>query len=290
VPLGGESVRLETVQVGPGYPATLGMAVIQGRPIGIEDVAGRPRVGMVSAAFVRKYLPNQNPIGRRFGVSGSRQAADVEIVGVLGDARFQNSTDAIEPTVFTAMFQEQSQFALDAEVEIRTTGDPAAGAMALRKAIAEIDPNLPINSPRTLREQVAANFDSQRLAARLVGFFGGVALLLACVGLYGVVTQSVVRRTNEIGVRMALGAQRGDVMRMMLGEVVRLLAIGFVAGVPAATVATRLVASQIFGLRAAAPMSFALAIVLLAVVALATGFVPVRRATRLDPLLALRDE
>jgi ABC-type antimicrobial peptide transport system permease subunit len=247
---------------------------------------------MVTTAFVRKYFPNQNPIGRRFGVSGSRRPdpADLEIIGVLDDARFQNSADAVLPVVFTALLQDQSQFALDAEVEIRTSADPATAAAALRKAIADVDPNLPVNDPKPLRDQVASNFDSQRLAARLVGFFGGLALLLACVGLYGVLTQTVVNRTNEIGVRMALGAQRRDVMRMMLGDVVRMLALGFVAGVPAAAAATRLVSSQIFGMRAAAPASFALAIVVLGIVALATGFVPVRRATRLDPLIALRDE
>ena len=245
---------------------------------------------MVNAAFVRRYFPDQNPLGHRFGIHGPPAAPDVEIIGVLEDARFQDSTQPVDPAVFVALFQEQSQFAMDAEVEIRTPGNPAAAANALRQAIAEVDPNLPMNNPRTLTQQVSGNFDSQRLAARLVGFFGGLALVLACVGLYGVITQSVVRRTNEIGVRMALGAQRGDVMRMMLNDVVRLLALGFVVGVPAAVVATRLVASQIFGLRSAAPTSFALALVVLATVALATGFVPVRRATRLDPLVALRDE
>jgi predicted permease len=288
----GESVQLETIQVGPAYPETLGLTLLQGRAIGIQDTATTPKVGMVTTAFVRKYFPNQNPIGRRFGVSGSRRPdpADLEIVGVLDDARFQNSADAVLPVVFTALLQDQSQFALDAEVEIRTSADPATAAAALRKAIADVDPNLPVNDPKPLRDQVASNFDSQRLAARLVGFFGGLALLLACVGLYGVLTQTVVNRTNEIGVRMALGAQRRDVMRMMLGDVVRMLALGFVAGVPAAAAATRLVSSQIFGMRAAAPASFALAIVVLGIVALATGFVPVRRATRLDPLIALRDE
>jgi len=223
-------------------------------------------------------------------VNGSRGSPDVEIVGVLEDARFQDSRAAVEPTVFVALFQEQSQFALDAEVEVRTAGDPAAAANAVRQAIAEVDPNLPINDPKPLRQQVAANFDSQRLAARLVGFFGGLALLLACVGLYGVVTQNVVRRTSEIGVRMALGAQPRDVVWMILRDVLVLLGLGLAVGVPAALASTRAVGSQIYGLQSAAPASFAIAIVLLAVIAVVTGLAPARRATRLDPLLALRDE
>jgi ABC-type antimicrobial peptide transport system permease subunit len=223
-------------------------------------------------------------------VNGSRRSPDVEIVGVLDDARFQDSRDAVEPTVFVALFQEQSQFALDAEVEVRTAGDPAAVANAVRQAIAEVDPNLPINDPKPLRQQVAANFDSQRLAARLVGFFGGLALVLACVGLYGVVTQSVVRRTNEIGVRLALGAQRRDVLWMILRDVLLLVGLGFLVGIPAAVGSLRAVASQIYGLRSAAPTSFVLAVLVLGVIAVATGLLPARRATQLDPLVALRDE
>jgi predicted permease len=290
VPKNNESVRLETIQVGPEYPAALGMTLTQGRVIDIQDSVGSPKVGMVNKAFVRRYFPNQNPLGRRFGVNGSRGSPDVEIVGVLEDARFQDSRAAVEPTVFVALFQEQSQFALDAEVEVRTAGDPSAAANAVRQAIAEVDPNLPINDPKPLRQQVAANFDSQRLAARLVGFFGGLALLLACVGLYGVVTQNVVRRTSEIGVRMALGAQPRDVVWMILRDVLVLLGLGLAVGVPAALASTRAVGSQIYGLQSAAPASFAIAIVLLAVIAVVTGLAPARRATRLDPLLALRDE
>jgi predicted permease len=289
-PKAGESVRLETIQVAPGYPEALGMKLTQGRAINADDTIGTPKVGMVNAAFVRRYFPDRNPLGRRFGIGGSRGSPDVEIVGVLEDARFQNSTDPVEPTVFVALFQEQSQFALDAEVAIRTPGDPVASANALRQAILDVDPNLPMNTPRTLGQQVSGNFDSQRLSARLVGFFGGLALLLACVGLYGVVTQNVVRRTNEIGVRMALGAQRRDVVRLVLGDVLRLISVGFLVGIPAAVGASRLVASQIVGFRSAAPLSFAIAILLLGTVAVVTGLIPVRRATRLDPLVALRDE
>ena len=287
---GNESVALETIQVGPAYPETLGIPLLRGRAIGILDVAGATRVGMVNEAFVRKFMPDGNPIGRHFGVSGSRGGAAVEIVGVLKDARFQNSREPIAPAVFTAMLQEATQFALDGEIEIRTSADPASAAGELRRAIADVDPDLPVNDPRTLREQVAANFDSERLSARLVGLFGALALVLACVGLYGVVAQGVVRRTNEIGVRMALGAERRAVLWMILRDTLVLLGVGVAIGAPAAVAAARLVRSQLFGFDAAAPGPFVLAAVALALVALLTGLIPAYRASRVDPMVALRYE
>ena len=283
-----ENVELETQLVAPDYAATMGMTLVQGRDIGPQDVQGTPKVGLVNETFVRKYLPTQNPIGRHFGVY-DRQA-DVEIVGVLKDARFQASRSAVLPVVFIALFQQADQFALDAEVAIRTAGDPAAAAAELRRAIADVDPGLPVNDPRTLREQVAANFDSERLSARLVGFFGALALVLACVGLYGVVAQGVARRTNEIGVRMALGAERRAVLWMILRDTLTLLGVGVAIGIPAAAGAARLVRSQLFGFDASAPGPFLFAGAVLAVIALLTGLVPALRASRVDPMVALRYE
>jgi ABC-type antimicrobial peptide transport system permease subunit len=204
--------------------------------------------------------------------------------------QFHDVKDAIAPMVFISLFQEVSQFALTAEIAARTAGDPVGVANELRRAIAEVDPNLPVDDVKTLTAQIATTLNSQRLAARLVAAFGALALLLAAVGLYGVITQSVVRRTGEIGVRMALGAQRHDVLWMILRDVLRLVALGFAIGIPAAIGATRLVASQVYGLSAAAPASFALAVAILAMVAVATGWLPARRATRVDPVFALRHE
>jgi predicted permease len=288
-PKPGESVEFETQIVGPSYPETLGMSLVRGRAIGVQDTAGAAKVAMVNEAFVRHFVGDQNPIGRHFGLDQGGPH-EIEIVGVLKDARFQNDREPVRPVVFTPLFQEKSQFALDAEVELRTSGDPGAAAGELRQAIASVDSNLPVNDTKTLRDQVSANFNSQRLAARLVGSFGALALLLACVGLYGVVTQGVERRTNEIGVRMALGAGRRDVLWMVLSEILVLLAIGLGIGIPAAFGATRLVASQLYGLSTAAPMSFGLAIVILSAVALVTGFLPAQRAAAVDPMVALRHE
>jgi len=290
VPKDKETVELETQLVAPDYPSTMGIPLLRGRAIGPLDVAGSAKVGMVNETFVKKYLPDENPIGRHFSVDDER-APDVEIVGVLKDVVFrEDAADKPVPIVFMALFQQTDQFALDAEVAIRTEGDPAAAANELRRAIADVDPNLPVNDPRPIRDQVKGNFDSQRLAARLVGFFGGVALLLACVGLYGVVSQDVQRRTNEIGVRMALGAARPTVLWMILRDILTLLGVGLAIGIPAAVGAARLVSSQLYGVSPAAPGAFLLAALALGGVALATGLIPALRASRVDPMVALRYE
>ncbi|HYM24716.1 MAG TPA: ABC transporter permease, partial [Vicinamibacterales bacterium] len=288
VPKAKENVELETQFVAPAYPATMGIALLQGRAVGPQDLAGAPNVGLVNETFVRKYAAGRNPIGLHFSVDSG--PANVEIVGVLKDVIFRGSRDEIMPAVFLPLYQQANQFALDAEVAIRTAGDPLAAAGELRRAIADVDPNLPVNDPRALRDQVASNFDSQRLAARLVGFFGGVALVLACVGLYGIVTQDVQRRTGEIGMRMALGAERSAVLWMILRETVTLLFIGLVIGVPAAFGAARLVSSQLYGFSASAPGPFLAAAGVLSVVAVLTGLVPANRASRVDPMVALRYE
>ena len=289
-PQPGESVEFEGIQVAPSYPDALGMRLVDGRAIGVQDGPGAPKVAMVNETFARHFFPGQPAPGHRFGFGGPSDAANIEIVGVLQDARFHDAKDEIEPMVFLPLFQEVSQFALTAEIAARTTGDATAIGNELRRAVAEVDPNLPVDEVKTLDAQIATTLNSQRLAARLVTLFGALALLLAAVGLYGVVTQSVVRRTGEIGVRMALGAQRRDVLWMILRDALQLVAMGFAIGIPAAIGATRLVASQVYGLSAAAPASFALAVAILALVAAATGWLPARRATRVDPVLALRHD
>jgi predicted permease len=266
------------------------MRLLDGRAIGVQDGPDAPEVAMVNEAFARHFFPGQRAVGHRFGFGGEDKASEIEIVGVVEDARFHDVTEDVQPMAFLALFQEKSQFALDCEIAARTVGDAALAANAVRRAVADVDPNLPVTGVKTLVEQVATTFNSQRLAARLVMFFGALALLLAAVGLYGVITQSVVRRTGEIGVRMALGAQPRDVRWMILRDVLRLVAVGFAIGIPVAIGAARLVSSQVYGLRSVAPVSFAVATVILAVVAAATGWLPARRATRVDPVLALKHE
>ena len=285
-----EHVDFENIYVGPSYGETLGIPLVAGRAIGPQDGAGAPLVAMVNEAFARHYFPSAGAVGHRFRFDNEARGASFEIVGVLKDARYHDAKDAVEPIAYLALLQDATQFALSAEVALRTAGQPASAANELRHAITEVDRNLPVNDPRPLAEQVASNFDTERLAARLVSVFGVLALVLACVGLYGVVSQAVARRTSEIGVRMALGAERRDVLWLILRDTLALVAIGLAVGVPAAFGATRLVRSQLFGLGAADPASFTIAVVVLTAVAGLAGLFPARRASRVDPMVALRYE
>jgi predicted permease len=286
-----ESPSAQMIFVGPDYPHTLGIALLLGREINLQDAAGAARVAMVNEAFVRRYLPNVNPIGRKISFDDKDSNAEMEIVGVLKDAQFE-SADAkkVQETVFRALLQDQSQFALSVELETRTFGDPSAAVSAIRTAVSQVDSKLPVSGVQSLHDQVEGNFKQQKLAARLVSFFGGLALLLACVGLYGVVAQTVARRTNEIGVRMALGAQRGNILWMVLRDTLTLLFVGLAVGIPAAFGASHFISSQLYGLRSTDALSFSLGIAVLTAVTIVAGYLPARRASKVDPIIALRYE
>jgi len=289
-PKPGESVDFEMVFVGPEYPETLGIPLRAGRAIGPRDGAGAPRVAMVNEAFVHQYLPAEQPVGHRFGFEDNKPELDYEIVGVLGDAQFHDAKEAIAPAVFLPLLQEATQFALQAEAIVRTKGEAVASAKEVRAAMNGVDGNLPVYDPRPLRDQVADSFGSSRLAARFVGFFGVMALLLASVGLYGVVSQTVARRTAEIGVRLALGAQRRDVLWMVFRDTIVLVGIGVLLGVPLSFGGARLIASQLYGLGPVDAASIALSAATLVAVAAIAAAVPARRASRVDPMWALRAE
>jgi predicted permease len=286
-PRANEDVAVENIPIGPSYAETMGMRLVQGRGIGIRDIAGRAPVAMVNQAFVRRYLPTTNPLGRHIGFDTSKPP-DIEIVGVLGDAQFHDARKEINPIVFTAMAQGDSELALDCEFAVRTAGDPSGAAAEVREAIAGIDPGLPVNDPRPLAAQVSNTFDTERLAARLVTLFGVLALLLAAVGLYGTFAQTVAQRTNEIGVRIALGAARGQVVWMILRQMSVLVLAGIAVGVPVAAMAARIVSAQLFGVKAIDAVSFGAAVGTLVLVSLLAGFIPARRVTRIDPVVALR--
>jgi predicted permease len=285
----GENMSAEFVLVGPSYPEAMGMALLQGREIGLQDAPGAPKVAMVNEAFVRAFFPGQRAVGHRFGI-GKPAKESYEIVGVLRDAQFHDVKENVKPMVFPAILQDASQSALSAAIVIRTAGDPGSMAATVRQAVADVDPNLPATGTGTLSGQIASTFDVERVAAELVSFFGGLALLLACVGLYGVVAQGVSRRTNEIGVRMALGARGRDILWMVLSNTITLLLAGLAIGIPVALTATRLVKSQLYGVGAADALSFIVAALILVSVAIFAGLLPARRAMRVDPMVALRYE
>jgi len=284
-----ENTEVQSIFVGPRYLETMGMTLLLGREISVQDASAAPnaQVAIVNEAFVRHYLPNQNPIGQHFEMNDR----NVEIIGVAKDTQFDNDVrEKVQETAFLSIFQDKSQRALSAEIAVRTAGDPDAAASEVREAIRQVDSNLTVSGVQSLQKQVAANFDEERIAAQLISFFGGLALLLACVGLYGIVAQGVARRTNEIGVRMAMGAQPSAILGMVLRDTLILVVVGLAVGLPASFAATRLIASQLYDVGSADPLSFAAAIVILAFISALAGFLPARRASRVDPMVALRYE
>jgi predicted permease len=281
----GQDLRLEAVEVGPNYPQTLGMPLVAGRSLAFTDTTGAAPVAMVNEAFARRFFPTSSPVGHQL-----RLNTPYEIVGVVSDAQFHGARDATTPFVFVPMLQETSQRALDCEVEVRTRGDAATFAQAVRQTIEGVDSRVVVRRTRTLRSQVLASFGPERLAAGFVGAFALLALLLAAVGLYGVVAHGVARRTNEIGIRVALGASRPDVLWLIVRETIVRLCAGVAIGVAGALAASQLLASQLFGVTTVDPISYALAAAGLAVVAVATSLIPASRALRVDPVTALRAE
>jgi predicted permease len=275
--------------VGSRFFETFRIPLLLGRTIGDGDIEGAPRVGVVNSAFVRRYLGGANPIGRRFGFNDPAKSADMEIVGVVGDARYGEMREEPPPTVYVPYAQHLDMLEF-MTFEVRTAGDPRNSVGAVRQVVQNLDRNVPIRDVMTQTEQIDQATFQERLFARLSTFFGLLALVLACVGLYGMMSYAVACRTNEIGIRMALGAQETRILRVVLREAMTLTVLGIAIGVPAALVASRLVASMLYGLKPTDPLTIVSAAAVMAAVALLAAYVPARRASRVDPIVALRYE
>jgi ABC-type antimicrobial peptide transport system permease subunit len=248
------------------------------------------RPAIVNQAFVRKYFPATNPMGRIFGreagdpAKGEEKEAGWEIEGVVGDAKYNKLRRQVEPTIYIPSSGGSVSFA------VRTASEPSTFVPQIRAIVSQMDNNVPVFEIRTESQQIDRQVFVERLVARLSGFFGALALLLACIGLYGLVSYEVARRTREIGIRSALGAARRDVLRLVLAEGMRLALVGAAVGLALALVVTRLAKELLFGVNAADPLTFVLVTLLLFGVTLLACFVPARRATRVDPVVALRYE
>jgi predicted permease len=274
--------------VGSGFFATMGIPVVLGRAIDDRDAPSAPKVAVINQTLARQCFGGSSPVGHRLGGFGNSKPSDFQIVGVVGDAKYGALRDKVPPTVFIAYAQNPDPG--PTSIEVRTAGDPKQWMSAVRGAVQSLDRNLPLFDFKTQTEQIDQATFQERLFARLSSFFGLLALALACVGLYGMMSYAVARRTNEIGIRMALGAEREGIRRMVLREVMTLAALGIVIGVPAVLAASRLVATMLYGLKPTDPWTIVSATSVLVVVALLAGYLPARRASRVDPMVALRYE
>jgi predicted permease len=281
----GEEMLAYANLVGPGFFETMGIPILLGRGLTIRDNQTAPRVVVINEALERRYFPNASPIGRRF----SWHEKDVEIVGIARNAKYNDLRQADPPTVYDPYLQNVGGIGRMIFV-MRTAGDPTSAIRGVRTAIAAVDRNLPLYNVRTEVQQIDSALIRERLFAELTSCFGGLALLLASIGLCGVMSYTVARRTGEIGIRMALGAAKGDIARMVLREVLVLIAAGLSIGLPAALLCTRMIRNQLYGLSLSDPVSIAVAIGVLVVVAGLAGYLPARRASRIDPMAALRQE
>jgi predicted permease len=285
-----EDVSTFLQRVSPDYFQTVGIPLLRGRAIGAQDTASSLKAVVVNQTLADKYFPRGNAIGHSFTIGDPDVKGPWQIVGIARDATYNHAGEAPESMAYLALEQltENDHYAY--WLQVRTIGDPASVAGEVRAALAEIDPNLPILDVLTIGEHLDDLIDQQRLVSQLSSFFSLLALSLCAIGLYGVMTYSVVRRTNEIGVRMALGAPSQKVLWMVLKESLLLLAIGVALGIPAAMAAARAVRTGLFGLSPADLPTLIAAVATITVVTLIAAWFPARRATRIDPLVALRYE
>jgi putative ABC transport system permease protein len=269
---------------------TLGTDLLAGRDFNVHDTLESPKVGIVNQTAAKKFFAGQNPIGRRFRLENGNKVGDpVEIVAVVKDAKYVDLREAVHPTVYLPVRQAETP-GPSITFELRVAaGRPAAAISGAKSAIAEADRDVSLDF-KSFASQVEDSLARERLLATLSGFFGGLALLLAMIGLYGVMSYNVTRRRNEIGIRMALGAEQWRVLRMVLGEVAILIAIGLAVGLVATIGTTRFIESFLYGTKPNDPWMLSVAVALLALVAAVAGFMPARRASHLDPMNALREE
>lgn len=275
--------------IGPGYFSTLGIPVLIGREIGTQDSTGTIRPVVVNQTFVTRFFSGANPIGKHIRDTYPGNVQEMEVVGVVADAKYNDLREKARPRVYAPLFNPLwDQTA--AVYEVRTYADPASVSAALRQAVKETSASLPPVEINTMSGLVDESLQTDRFIERLSAAFGVLALVLASIGLYGIMAYTVARRTRDIGIRLALGAEPGNILRQVLRETLTMVLLGLVIGVPIAIGGTQFVRSMLFGLGVADPIAITFAALTLACVAAVAGFLPARRASRVDPMIALRYE
>jgi putative ABC transport system permease protein len=285
-PQPGEDTETAYNVVGPLYFETMRIPIVRGRSFTDADRASAPAVVIVNEAFARRYWPNADPIGKRLSANGP-EGPFREVVGVTRTGKYNTLGEEPRPFYYLPLWQEYHG---TVTLHVKTAGDPRAMMSTVREAIRAVDPTVPVFDVKTMDDQMLVALLPARLAGTLLGAFGLLALLLASVGIYGVMAYSVVQRTREIGVRRALGAQTNNLLRLIVGEGMRLAAIGFAIGLAAAVALTRFVTSLLYGVTPTDPLTFAGALGILTAAALVACYIPALRALRVDPVTALRCE
>jgi len=273
--------------VGAGYFATMQIPLVAGRTFGSQDTPTSQRIAVVSEHMAKTLFPNGSALGRTYHIGDPGSPYDQLVVGIARDVKFGSLTETPEDIDYLPYFQGNCCLV---DFEVRYTGNFSIMATEVRQAIHSVDRNLPITHVTTLDEQVAQSITNQRLVAQLSTFFGLLAVFLSCIGIYGLMSYVVSRRTNEIGIRMALGAARSNVSWLVMREIVMLVTIGIAIGIPITIAGNRLVSNMLFGFKGTDPISLFAAVLLLLLVAAVAGYFPARRASKVDPMVALRYE
>jgi predicted permease len=278
-------------RVGPDFLGTMGIKLLLGRDLNSRDTLGAPRVAVVNETMARHYFGGAIALGRHFTLGGPAEAqrAEIEIVGVAQDVRFNMVRREPTPTIYLPLWQDPEALGMG-YFEVSTALKPTDMVPAIRRVVQEADQDVPIFDVATQRQQIDESFEEERSFVQFTSLFGLLAMGLASVGVYGLTAYSVVRRTREIGIRMALGAQHAQVLWMVLRESLFLAALGIAVGLAAALAATRVLASMLFGLAATDPVTIAGASLVMTAIAALAGYLPARRATKVDPMVAVRCE
>jgi len=282
--------RPSLISVSPTFFETMELPILLGRSIGPHDVEGAPLAAVVNEVFAKRFFPNQNPIGQHFRL-GDSKARDMTIVGIAKNARYNSLKQSIPPVAYLSYLQGNLKHAPGAMIfELRTAANPLALSETVRKIVHDAAPNVPVTGMMTQTQRIDNTITEERTFANLCVAFAFLALAIACVGLYGTMAYAVSRRTNEIGIRMALGAERRRIIWMVLREVLMLATAGLAIGLLCAWGALSTVKSFVFGMKATDPFAILLAAGILVTALVLAGFAPATRASRIDPLAALRHE
>jgi predicted permease len=288
-------------RVSTGYLETMGQPIVRGRSITDQDTATTRSIAVVSEAFAKRFFPNQDPLGKHFGLDLPKYNTSFEIVGIVRDAKYRDPGGVPRPMFYAplaqhvvydqpvlALIDHRSHYIGGAVLQLR--GSAMGMESLIRKTFSEVDPNLTLINVQPMQDQVDSTFDQKRALAQMTGLFGLLALVLAAVGLYGVTAYTVERRTSEIGVRMALGADRSNVVRLVLRGAFRQVLIGLAIGVPISIACGHLIAAQLYQVKSWDPLVLAGSIAALGFCALIASVIPAQRAASINPVEALRTE